>query len=284
MNNLTIQILNHLNQKLNLDFSFEAEILIGEPSEDLSKTRNELSKSSKTEWQLWLEPWETILGGEDQILWAMEQGDISYNVQVIQEDVITKQTRLWKKSFCKCVRPIYEGIEPEGKVTLDCFIRSDPPDTSNRDLKILLKWKEKNILTADLDYYLSYNCLARKKYDEFIKHANHYLFRAKDNTSIILTHYYLSLIFLMKKDYSETMKHVVYCLSCNPTMAEFWCVLGDLFFQLKQHQRASAFYQNAIVFGSRRKKNDPFPIEIKKYKEYPEKKMDLIKKILSNSS
>ena len=56
-------------------------------------------------------------------------------------------------------------------------------------------------------------------------------------------------------------------------MAEFWCLLGDIYYASGDHDRAYDFYQNGMLLGQRRKKSSDWPMELSKYKEYPEKMM-----------
>ena len=66
-------------------------------------------------------------------------------------------------------------------------------------------------------------------------------------------------------------------------MSEFWCLLVDINFEMKKYQKAYYFYDNAIILGSQRLNNDELPIDVKKYKEYPDKMKiickDLVDKI-----
>jgi len=52
-------------------------------------------------------------------------------------------------------------------------------------------------------------------------------------------------------------------------MAEFWCLLADVYYAIKDYDRARIFYENGLILGSRRLKDDGWPMEISKYKEYP---------------
>jgi hypothetical protein len=56
--------------------------------------------------------------------------------------------------------------------------------------------------------------------------------------------------------------------------------MGDINFQLNKYQKAIYFYENAIMFGEKRKSDDEFSIEIKKYKIYPEKMIDKCKGLI----
>jgi hypothetical protein len=89
-----------------------------------------------------------------------------------------------------------------------------------------------------------------------------------------------SVYLYVKNKPTDCINYITICLINEPTMAEYWCLLGDAFFKLKQFHRASAFYENAILFGSQRKNNDPMPIELNKYKEYPEKMLIKMKQQL----
>ncbi len=73
------------------------------------------------------------------------------------------------------------------------------------------------------------------------------------------------------------------CLAKKPTMAEFWCLLGDVYYDAKDYDKAKEFYENAVILGSRRLKDDGWPMEISKYKEYPQKMIEACKKIKTSS-
>lgn len=232
---------------------------------DLSKARNSLGDG----WQLYLDPWEVLESGHDEILWALA-GEESCRLFVIQEEFLSKQTRLWKTG--KFVRPVYESVEPTANKLLNGFIRSGASNRSSLNFKLLSLWKKAKPTLPEINYYLACACLDDKDYEGFLCHAKQYLFCVKSTTlPVVMTHYYCAIVNLyVTKDYQECLKNIIQCLVHQPTMAEFWCVLGDLFVRMKQFSRASAFYDNAILLGQRRRQDDEYPIEIDKYKEYPE--------------
>lgn len=247
-----------------------------------SSARNESLSVSETDWQLWLEPWETIISGHDDILSAITQDKAAYKVYNVQGNVITKETRLWHKSCNKSfVRPIYEGLEPQtNDKLLQCTITGEPVSDFNDTIKILTEWKKSNPHVSEIDYYLAYAYASAGMYEDFMRYAEHYLFRSND---ILIRYYYARALLIVRKNCQECIKHIVHCLCEQPTMAEFWCLLGDAFFKMKQFYRATAFYDNAIILGSRRLTNDTYPIEITKYKEYPEKMLNLCRQVIKAS-
>lgn len=249
---------------------------------DYSETRNYLVGMSKTDWQLWIEPWEVMDSGHEQVLWAITQKDTAYKVYNVQNELISKQCRLWRKKERHFVRPVYESLEPEGNdVLLNCVIRGIPPKNFEETLKLINLWSKQHPHTADIDYYKACTYLTNGKYTEFLAAAEHFMFRNQTPSMAgLLTRYYYALVQLRNPE--ECIKHVIYCLTQEPTLAEFWCLLGDAFMRLKQFQRAIAFYDNALIFGSRRLHNDPYPIEVSKYHEYPTKMLAYCREVIKS--
>jgi tetratricopeptide (TPR) repeat protein len=64
-------------------------------------------------------------------------------------------------------------------------------------------------------------------------------------------------------------------------MAEFWCLLGDIYYKQNKYEKSIAFYQNAMDLGSRRKNSDTWPLEISKYKTYPSKMINNCNKMIN---
>ena len=94
--------------------------------------------------------------------------------------------------------------------------------------------------------------------------------------------YYCSQVNLHLGNIKKSIEDALYCISFKPEMSEFWCLLGDNYYKQTQYKKSKEFYSNAIIVGKKRKNNDEYPIEIKKYKEYPEKMIENINKILKD--
>ncbi len=80
----------------------------------------------------------------------------------------------------------------------------------------------------------------------------------------------------------EAAKNCLQCIQEYPLMAEFWCLLGDIHYKATQYEKASIFYENALILGGQRK-DDDMPVEVPKYKQYPTKMMESCLKIINNS-
>ena len=140
------------------------------------------------------------------------------------------------------------------------------------NLKLTQKWRNKEPASNEPYYYEACVLLSQMKYEEFLKLANIYLFREKKEVMpIIMTRYYSSMVYChIKKDPNLAIRNLIPCLITKPLMAEFWCLLGDIYYKLlKKYSKATVFYDNALKLGKHRLQDDMWPMEIKKYRDYP---------------
>lgn len=291
---ITVNILTKNNQntiKKCLDsIKFDCNILIGdygstdqtlslcpykivklEYKENYSDLRNELALHSSTDLQLFIDPWEHVVSGEPN----------GYKVYNVQGDVVTKQSRIWNKHTNKFINPVYETLEIVENSLSSLVITGTAPNKFKETINILNKWKLNNPHNYEIDYYTALTYLVNGWCDEFLRNAEHFMFKTTEmTTSRLLIHYYYAIVQLLhKKNHKKCIEHITHCLVQKPTLAEFWCLLGDSLYKMKQWHRAIAFYENAISMGSKRMEDD-LPIEVSKYKEYPESMIKTIKEIL----
>lgn len=248
---------------------------------NLSEARNILNQKSE-DWILWIEPWETITN-QAQIKNLTKDKGI-YSFYVINNGFITKPVRLWEKSFnLKFKNFVYESILEKGKVISSVIVQS--AGSSNIDVGQYLEcWNKKHPFSKELIYYKACNYLISKNYNEFKTTALDFIYKSKDNMPVTLIKYYLaSVYFALDNNPNEAIRLLMDCLTANPLIAEFWCLLGDIYLEIKQINKAYNFYQNALLLGKKRLKDDDWPIEISKYKIYPEKMMAICKTLQNNT-
>ena len=145
----------------------------------------------------------------------------------------------------------------------------------------VLAWQKINPTTADSYYYESMIHLSKFRYDEFLRSANHFLFLSRETTMpVILTRYYMAMAYVAKKNPHEAFANLIICLSAKPLMAEFWCLLGDIYYFLQRDfNKAFWFYKAAIALGSRRNIGDTWPVQLSKYNDYPLRMIESCKMI-----
>lgn len=252
--------------------------------EDYSRSRKHLLQSSNTNWNLIVNPWEILFSGEE-ILLDLKNTKEHIRASVVQGDVLFEEIRLINKKIeHKITNPVFELIEGPN-ILKPIYFSSSGRQDMDLALKILEKWNRSNLLSAKPIYYLACTHLSLKNWDNFINYGKLYVTSEKSlNMSKIMTYYYLAMVYLhIKKDNQEALKNIIFCLAKKPSMAEFWCLLADIFYAANDYEKAKRFYDAALVLGSQRLNHDDWPLEISRYKEYPEKMILVCKDLLASS-
>lgn len=234
-------------------------------------------------WQMYLEPWEILTMGHQSIKSA-KYG--AYYMTVVRDGIVAKEVRLWNGPY-KFINPVFEYLKVETNQVLEAVIYSkgglDQVDT----LQGIELWKSKDPLSHEPFYYQACFLLSEGKYDEFIKISDYYMFlNKKQSISATMNRYYYALVHVVhKKKAKPAIQNLVLCLCANPLMAEFWCLAGDAYYHLLNNfDKAKSFYENAIILGRHRLRNDKWPMEIAKYKSYPEKMIKSCEEILKSNT
>jgi hypothetical protein len=241
---------------------------------DRSAIRNRLVAESRTDFQMYLEPWEALTQGHDQIRTFTGQTRTNTgHVLVFSGTVLSKETRIWRKqSGHLFANPVCESLQsPFGSQTGAVFYSDGGPDPVDR-LKRIEEWKALAPTAKEPYYYQAMNLLAAGNLDEFLRVVKHYLFiETKPCMSAIMARYYFALVSLIKEGKAKPVsQNLNICLSNRPLMAEFWCLQGDVYFHLLNRKKeAVRFYENALALGSKRRIDDPYPMDLAKYDDYP---------------
>jgi tetratricopeptide (TPR) repeat protein len=242
-------------------------------TDDYHEQKNELIENTKTGWILFLELWENIIVGSELLDDLQEVK--AYHVQILNnKEIITKEIRIFhKKLGLKFKNPVHEFIESKSEF-LNIIIGNDhEQDVSER----MIKWEEQNKLNPVIFYYKSLASLKKMNILDFKRHAERYFFLETNKIKpayIMLKYYHALILFYNDKNYNLSTKLVLECLCINPLMAEFWCLLGDIYYDINEFNKSIAFYKNAMLFGEERFQGDLWPLHIEKYKKYPNKMID----------
>lgn len=123
----------------------------------------------------------------------------------------------------------------------------------------------------------------QKKYDEFTLEAEKFLF---DNykLSYPMIRYYISMIYYFKlQNPSKAQVHISFILNEKRSMAEAWCLLGDILVSSKRYFEAIKAYENAIVYGKYRDIYDGDPVWLSRYDLHPREMLGKIQKLIDNT-
>lgn len=272
---ITIQIIvknDLLNKTLESIKSLNGEVLISD-----SEDRNALLDKATHEWNLWLSSGEILLKEIKEL-----SGD-SYFFSVINGDLITKEVRLFKKSKFRFENPVFELIKSPNAIDSGIYIFTENLIDVNESMKKVQLWKKE--VSIDPYYYEAFLYLMNKEYDLFIKSAEKYMISSKELIPLTMIRYYYAGVQAYIKDNAILAGRVLLsCIEANPLMSEFWSLLGDIYYHnLKKYKKALEFYENAIILGSKRPKSDRWPVQISKYKDYPESMISSCRTLISST-
>ena len=247
------------------------------------EARNHLSKLSDKGWKMYIEPWEVMAQGHtliDGTSGACCRG------KVLQNGILSKEIRFWK--IGEFVNPVFERLNVVSDLEIDAvFYAIGGPDI-NETLQLLNKWKLDHPTAPQPYYYHACLALSQGKYNDFLNLSDHYMAMESNKSclSAVMNRYYYALAQVVyKKNHRLALQNLNLCLCANSLMAEFWCLTGDVFYHLLNNfEDASQFYRNAIFLGARRDSKDKWPMEISKYREYPEKMLQSCESILGHES
>lgn len=251
--------------------------------DSFSKVRNQMIEESKEPWILWLEGNEQLIQGADEINEIVSTDMVdSFNCKIIENATIFKDIKLFNKNKnVKFKYPIFEVLEDSTKLTTKIFFKRLETKSSGIENKLIQNWKKMEPLAPEPVYYDAILHLSEGHYERFAQHCNKYFFSDTASDSSILLRYYLSQVQAFKlKEYKKAVQNILVCLEKYPLFAEFWCLLGDIYWKLHSYHKAMAFYENATILGSKRT-DDDMPVEVKKYKEYPLKMADRCQELIN---
>jgi len=247
-----------------------------------AEIRNEFAE--KDQANVYLNPWDTLIKGEDflnDIIENQEKWNDPFFVYVLENKIISKEIRIWKNQ--KFENPVYESINAAGELEPRIIIYSNSNQAEDRrqeNLNKTNKWIKEKPLSLEPYYYAACCHLSLRNYEKFIYYSDKYFLKeTKVGDSYIILKYYNAQVKLHLKKIKSAVECVLFCLSYKPCMSEFWCLLGDIYYNQKKINKAISFYENALIIGQKRKNSDFLPIELVSYKEYPEQMIKALNKI-----
>ena len=165
--------------------------------EDFASNKNHLINNVKKDWLFFIEPNEIIINGKKEILDISSKNEGIYSVLLLNNEVLSKSTRFFYGNNIKFENPIFETIYSKSSSS-NIILKELLPIKIPDEYEQISKWKSKEPLKTQPLYYESCFYIKNKKWEDFIKTAEKYIFMEKDINlpSYIMIKYYLSLILL----------------------------------------------------------------------------------------
>lgn len=230
-----------------------------------SEARNVLCYDDRMNFMI--EPWEVLVRGHDEILSAEKNS----NVTVIRGKSASREIRIWKGLRFR--NPVYESLDDEGAGFLPgvAIVAAGWPDRRREAADICLRWRQERPTSAEPWYYSAFSSLSLGDNSGFVSHAERYLaLTGKFGPAEVQLSYRMAQVLASEGKFGKASGLALRCLALHPTFAEFWCLFGDMFLKQKKYDKAKSMYVNAMRIGSRRAALDAHPVEIEKYRKYPE--------------
>lgn len=240
------------------------------------------SKLPKGEWNLWLEPWEVVASGHEQL----GRKDGKHFVSVMTQKILTKEIRAWTGDV-SFENPIYETISGDTDSELPVVLYSLGGIDQTYAVTNVTRWMNDQPINPRPHYYSACLALSGGRHEDFLRLAEHYLSMDRTSSmSAVMTRYYYAYVSLAhKRNAKAALQNLNLCLCAKPLMAEFWCLQADVFYHLfRRYDVAKEFYENAVVLGARRLRSDKWPMDIAKYSSYPNKMIGSCDKIMASVS
>jgi len=255
-----------------------AHIIYAMPETDYSAALN--AALHHKGYYLYMHPWEQLLTFDASL------DERAYNVTVITSDIVVKEARIWnKETGIRFRNPICPVLNESTAYFCNCVLLSQPEPNLDRKLELIREWNTQEPHNSDAIYYYSTCLLALGKHKDFLNVAERYM-RSNSKKTIASTmhkYYYAMVKALIMKESRPAIQNIIQCLTVNPLMAEFWCLLGDIYYNnIRRYDMAIEFYENATILGTRRLTNDKWPADISKYEEYPLKMIQSCKDLMAS--
>jgi glycosyltransferase involved in cell wall biosynthesis len=243
------------------------------------EARNAMIDMAPKGVHFYIEPWEVVTHG----LAALHKAKGRGVVRVMQGTNITKEARIWdgKERFNN---PVFERLSGVGGIRTPLVVYSRDGISPEDAMEGIERWKSESPLSPVPHYYHGCVLLGQGRYDDFLKVAEHYLFMDKDTSmSTVMTRYHYAMVQIIhRRSYKPALQNLNLCLCAKPLMAEFWCLMGDVYYHLlNKFDHAKEFYENAIALGTRRLEADEWPIDFSKYNKYPKRMIQSCEAIMS---
>lgn len=233
-------------------------------------------------WNFLLEPWEKLHAGHDVVLSCLESVG-KYAVQRLENGILTKSVRLWHGKH-KFSVPVCGELPLSGSQLINALIISENQTPADFE-QVVSNWQESAPLNPEPQYYAALRLLRAGNYQQFIVAANQSVFMGLRGTKLIMLLYQMSLVEIyVLNNIPAAISRLAQCIAVNPTLAELWCLLGDAHYKLGAYGKAITFYENGMLLGSQRQNLDPYPLEISKYKEYPQAMLKSCQEMIASSA
>ncbi len=260
---------------------FADKLDVFEWKDDFSYARNRLIKKSTSDWIIWIDSDETIEKESIQKINNLLNSNIKnmyHSFKLIHGSTSMGQLRMFfNKDGIEFNNVVHEKIIPD-------VYPNNHPDikiihhiqnvnrSSVRNINILEKELKENPNNLDNNFYIAIEYHLIDRHMKSLIHAEKFLnnyVSADINIRKLYIRYLIAWIYTFHlQNYQKATEIILAQLMLNCNIAEFWCLLGDIFSTIGKYKHAKRFFQNAILMGDY-KYDNMWLVDSMKYDTYP---------------
>jgi len=257
-----------------------------------AEARNAVCDEAEQPWCFWIDADEELMESSAQ---AMRKKIIQkrlvgnhHLIRFTEPPLSMYQVRLWKREPGQ--KPwrgrVHEKIwmnGPEPEVHADIVVIQHGDDRRPHKLERNMLLLQKAMKEEPDNHYNLFHAAVlsnmMNQHGDSQRYAERYMNLAPRED--IKTKLYIMYLLawnatFIHRDYQKAVNMLASAISVDPCAAEFWCLLGDVYWWLNRKQDAFAFYENAICLGKAHP--DSFwLVDLRKYDEYPREQLEKLK-------
>jgi len=252
---------------------------------NFSDARNFCKEKTKSDWVLWLDSDETIEESSiDKIKALIKNGpkNLWHKFKLIHGSTTMGQTRMFLNvEKIRWIGAVHEKVVPETPPEYHADIEithrvQNIARSSARNMAIILEELQRKPNDPDANFYaaIEYHLIGQQM--RALYHAEKFLYHYPISEIDARKMYMRYLIAWINanhlRNYQKAIEILTAQLILNANIAEFWCLLGDVYLYLGKFPAATRFYKNAILMGMHKFEN-MWLVDLDKYDSYPKLKI-----------
>ena len=257
---------------------------------DFSKARNFAIEKSTTDWIMWIDSDEYIIKDSIQKIKDLVDNNpknLYHTFKLIHGSSRMGQIRMFfNNPEIRWKNKIHERIIPKNypKNHYDIEIYHNVHDNIQshiRNISILEQEVEFDPNNPENHFYLAIEYHLIDKQMKALYHAERFLYNyniTQVDVKKIYMRYLIAWIYTNEiEQYKKAIDVLFGQLVLNCNIAEFWCLLGDIYIKMKNFNNASKYYTNAIEMGEYKYEN-MWITDLVKYDQYPKSMIEVCKR------
>lgn len=257
-----------------------------------AEARNTVCNEAEQPWCFWIDADEELMESSahamrKKILNKKLVGD-HHLVRFTEPPLSMYQVRLWKRQPGEMPwrGRVHEkiwmnGPKPEAHVDIVVMQHGDDrrPKKLERNMLLLHKAMEEE---PDNHYNLFHAAVLSNmmdRHDDSQKYAEKYMSIAprEDIKTKLYIQYLLAWnAVFVHRNYQKAVNLLASAISVDPCAAEFWCLMGDVYWWMGRKEDAFVFYENALCLGQAHPESF-WLVDLRKYDEYPRTQLEKLK-------